>query len=79
LDEPEWDDISEDAKDLVKKMLEYDPQKRTSAADAIQHKWIKTHATSERVEKTLATKTLHNLKNFRVIKSLYFSISFYIG
>jgi serine/threonine protein kinase len=35
LDEPEWDDISADAKDLVKKLLEYDPNKRISAADAL--------------------------------------------
>jgi serine/threonine protein kinase len=35
LDEPEWDDISDDSKDLVRRMLEYDPQKRISAADAL--------------------------------------------
>ena len=35
LEEPEWEDISDDAKDLVKKMLEYDPNKRISAADAL--------------------------------------------
>ncbi len=35
LDEPEWDDISEDAKDLVRKMLEYDPSKRWSAGEAL--------------------------------------------
>jgi len=43
LDEPEWDEISEDAKDLVRKMLEYDPAKRISAASALQHQWIKEH------------------------------------
>jgi calcium-dependent protein kinase len=41
LDEPEWDDISEDAKDLVRRMLEYDPKKRITASDALQHRWIK--------------------------------------
>lgn len=44
MEEPEWDDISAEAKDLVKRMLEYDPSKRISAADALQHKWIKTRA-----------------------------------
>lgn len=66
LEEPEWDDISADAKDLVKRMLEYDPAKRISANDALQHKWIKENAKDEKVERTLATKTLSNLRNFRV-------------
>jgi serine/threonine protein kinase len=48
-------------------MLEYEPSKRISAADALQHKWIKTHTSTEKVEKQLAKKTLSNLKNFRVI------------
>ena len=33
--EPEWDDVSADAKDLVKKLLAYDPAKRITASDAI--------------------------------------------
>ena len=57
-------------------MLEYEPSKRISAADALQHKWIKTHTSTEKVEKQLAKKTLSNLKNFRVIffnnKMFYF-------
>lgn len=70
--EPEWDDVSEDAKDLVKKLLAYDPNKRISAEDALKHKWIKTMAKAEKLEKTIATKTLQNLRNFRV--NSHFSI-----
>lgn len=33
--EPEWDEVSEEAKDLVKKLLTFDPAKRISAADAL--------------------------------------------
>ena len=72
--EPEWDDVSDDAKDLVKKLLTYDPVKRISAGDALQHKWIKTQAAQDSVERTLATKTLSNLKNFRVWYSIYMCI-----
>jgi len=42
--EPEFDDISEEAKDFVKKLLTYDSVKRISASDALQHKWIRMHA-----------------------------------
>ena len=65
LDEPEWDDVSEEAQDLVRKCLTYDPDKRTSAGDALQHPWFKKFAKHETVEKTLASKALNNLKNFR--------------
>jgi calcium-dependent protein kinase len=67
--EPEWDDVSEDAKDLVKRLLAYDPEKRITASDALQHKWIKTMATAEKIEKAVALKTLANLKSFRVLCS----------
>lgn len=33
--EPEWDDVSSEAKDLVKKLLTYDPVKRISASEAL--------------------------------------------
>lgn len=44
LDEPEWDEVSDEAKDLVRKLLTFDPEKRTSAADALQHPWFKKFA-----------------------------------
>lgn len=46
-------------------MLEYDQSRRISASEALQHRWIKSYAIDEKVEKSLATKTLQNLKNFR--------------
>ena len=38
----EWDDISDLAKDLVKKLLETDPEKRLDAEGILNHPWIKT-------------------------------------
>ena len=40
LDEIEWNPISDGAKDLVKKLLTYDPAERISALDALNHPWI---------------------------------------
>ena len=35
-----WNHINLDAKDLIKRMLTVDPEKRISATDALQHAWI---------------------------------------
>lgn len=41
FDEDYWSDISDEAKDLINKMLEYDPDRRITAHDALQHPWFK--------------------------------------
>ena len=70
LDEPEWDGITNEAKDLVRKLLTYEQDKRTSAADALQHPWIQKMATGEKVEKSVQIKTLQNFRNFRADQKL---------
>lgn len=66
VDEPEWAEVSNDAKDLVKKLLTYDSDKRISALDALNHPWVKRKATVEKINKDVAHKSLKNLQNFRV-------------
>ena len=39
-DEEIWSVVSEDAKDLIRKLIVQDPSKRLTAAEAMQHKWI---------------------------------------
>jgi len=36
-----WDNISDEAKDLVKKMLELDQNDRLTAREALQHPWLR--------------------------------------
>jgi len=36
-----WDDVSEGAKDLVTKMIHYDPSTRITAGEALEHPWIR--------------------------------------
>lgn len=37
---PHWDKVSEQAKDLIRKMLTVDPYKRITAPEALKHAWI---------------------------------------
>jgi serine/threonine protein kinase len=38
---PFWDDVSESAKDLVRKLLVVDVEKRLSADEILAHPWVK--------------------------------------
>ena len=53
--------MSPEAKDLVKRLLTYDPDKRISALDALNHPWVKRMATVEKINKEVAYKSLKNL------------------
>ena len=35
-----WNNVSDDAKDFVKKLLTMDPTHRMSAKEALNHKWL---------------------------------------
>jgi calcium-dependent protein kinase len=62
---PEWEKISDDAKDLINKMLTYDHEKRISAQECSQHKWIKEQS-QVKVDSSQAQGALSNLKGFKV-------------
>ena len=56
-----WGVISNDAKDLIKGLLQLDPKKRYTAKEALEHKWFKN-------EKTKASQTVYNIKNRQLNK-----------
>lgn len=39
-----WKNVSKEAKDLIKKLLTYDPAERISAEQALKHPWIADHS-----------------------------------
>ena len=60
FDGEEWDEISKEAKDLIKKLI-VRPEKRLTAEEALQHKWFSMHKTKG--EKHYLRK--RNLKAFK--------------
>ena len=66
FDTPEWKCVSAEAKSLIKRMLEYNPQNRISGGEALADEWIKKYTAIGNIEIPLLNKTLDNMKNFRV-------------
>ncbi|EAN34221.1 Protein kinase domain protein [Theileria parva strain Muguga] len=68
----EWRDVSEDAKNLIDLMLTYDPKKRISAAQALNHPWVLKYSNAGR--ETAPTRSmslaLQNLKTFTKTQKL---------
>jgi calcium-dependent protein kinase len=55
-----WKQISDPAKDLIKKLLTMDPATRPSAEEALNHPWIADHNNIE-VDASIATSALSSL------------------
>jgi len=55
-DEKNWGHISTEALDLVKSLLEIDPDKRVKAGDALKHKWFLMDHNKSKDLSTLADK-----------------------
>mmetsp|Transcript_6408 Transcript_6408/g.11143 ORF Transcript_6408/g.11143 Transcript_6408/m.11143 type:complete len:477 (+) Transcript_6408:1555-2985(+) len=60
---PEWTSITEEAKTLVKKMLQVDPLKRPSAEECFNDPWIRT--CEERLKPESLSKAIENLRAFK--------------
>ncbi|XP_067664629.1 calcium/calmodulin-dependent protein kinase type IV-like [Haliotis asinina] len=66
FDSPWWDDVSENAKNLVESMLTLDPKKRVTAADALRHPWVMGKA--NRINHM--ESTYDNIKEFNARRKL---------
>lgn len=63
-----WPLISEEAKDCVKQMLERDPQKRASAAQILQHPWVREDGTAS--DQPMQFEVLVRLQGFSNMNKL---------
>ncbi|XP_010541306.1 PREDICTED: calcium-dependent protein kinase 3 [Tarenaya hassleriana] len=63
-----WPLISSGAKDLVKKMLAYDPKERLTASEVLNHPWMREGG--EASDKPLDIAVLSRMKQFRAMNKL---------
>jgi len=74
MDGPEWKKVSSSAKDLVNKLLDFKPDKRLSAQEAINHTWIQEKheaiGLKDIVEESVWKNVLENIKNFNAKEKL---------
>ena len=61
LSSPPFDTISEEAKDLIRKTLEMDVNKRITEEEALNHPWFKTHKSKELFNKVKDVNTIKDL------------------
>jgi calcium-dependent protein kinase len=66
----EWSNISKDAKDLITGMLEFDPKKRFSAEQALEHNWFKANNSNKKNTDPINIKALTNMKKFHAERKL---------
>ncbi|KAJ9165923.1 hypothetical protein P3X46_020736 [Hevea brasiliensis] len=63
-----WPEISSSAKDLIRKMLAKDPRKRITAAQALEHPWLKEEG--EASARPIDSAVLKRLKQFRAMNKM---------
>jgi calcium-dependent protein kinase len=68
--EEEWENISSEAKDLIISMLTFDPTKRFSAAECLNHNWLSDFSPKSTVDKNFSIKCLTNMKKFHAERKL---------
>lgn len=74
FDPRHWKDVSDQAKDLVRRCLTYVPSKRITAQAALQHPWIQWYASGRGVERPLSLRLgsdlIERFKSFQRLHKL---------
>ena len=64
FDDKVWNNISDNCKDFISKLLTYKPEERPTAAEALQHPWV-VELSTVAIDDSAAISALDNLKGFR--------------
>ncbi|CAD8118042.1 unnamed protein product [Paramecium sonneborni] len=70
FDPSDWGKVSNQGKDLIRRMLLYDPTLRISASDALNHDWIQNNKSKGQIN----IQTLNKLKDFDSKNKLKYAI-----
>jgi calcium-dependent protein kinase len=77
--DPIWASISEDARNLIRKMLVVYPDDRISAYAALKHSWFLGAHKPKEIDNAIAMETLTHLKQFAAKNMLQKAIFIYIS
>lgn len=64
-------------KDFISALMEFSPEKRLTAKEALEHEWIKKSVSMDNVDTAVTAEAIKNLSKFRVMignHSLPFSL-----
>ena len=67
-----WKDVSKDAKNLVKSLLESDPRRRLTAAEAAQHPWFAA-------PKAMLRQSLTTLQSFHISHTIEAAVYYFLA
>jgi calcium-dependent protein kinase len=75
-----WGLVSIGAKNLIMKLLEYNPQERLSALEALQDTWLQQNSSArDETSSALVSSTLSSLKDHHTFKKLQQGVRTYIA
>jgi len=69
--DPEWTEVSEEAKDFIRKILVVDPQKRATAEQCLNHPWIKEYTEPKPKEKEIKRLQSFSVQKFKAYNDKY--------
>ena len=75
----EWEGVSKEAKQLIKRMLEFESSKRANALECLNDPWVRQYNNKQGdVDAPIIKKVLENMRNFRVQQKLQEATFHYI-